>query len=324
VNDKFTWGAQLDVVWAQLDIMMAAPAGDLFGNGYYTGGNGSLNTGLAQPFETLANTGAGSTGGLLGTILTPTINGAIDNYVGRVDFSDDNDFTGKAFGYGLGGKLGFTFKANDKLTIGGAYHTKTNISDMETSDSAATLAFYNAADGSPLNNGSYTGKITVKDFQWPSTLALGAAFQATPKLMLVADVKRINWSEIIKDFNMTFTDANGGGTLDFTIPQNWEDQTVFQVGGQYQVNDKLAVRAGYNYGKNPVPDNKLQPLFPATPEQHITAGFGYTVDNKNSFAASVVYVPEVKNTSTVSQDTAGTFDITHSQLNVSFNYVRKL
>jgi long-chain fatty acid transport protein len=289
-----------------MDIMMAAPAGDMVSpDGYFTGGSGDIADN-ATTFRGFYNT-------------SPAL---VEGFVGRVDFSDDNDFTGQSFGYGLAGKLGFTFKANDKLTIGGAYHTKTDISDMETSNTGAHLAFYQGDQ--VFGTYEWTGKITIKDFQWPATTAIGAAYQATPKLMLVGDVKHIAWSDVMKDFNMTFTGAGAtDGTVDFTIPQNWKDQTVIQVGGQYQVNDKLAVRAGYNYGKNPVPDDKLQPLFPATPEKHYTLGAGYKLDNKNSFGASVAYAPEVENTSTVSPET-GSVEVTHSQLNITLNYVRKL
>lgn len=57
---------------------------------------------------------------------------------------------------------------------------------------------------------------------------------------------------------------------------NWEDQWVFALGAQYEINDSWTVRAGYNYGQNPVPDDTLNPLFPAIVEHHITAGFTYT------------------------------------------------
>ncbi len=40
----------------------------------------------------------------------------------------------------------------------------------------------------------------------------------------------------------------------------------------YRVSDRLTLRAGYNYGENPVPDETLTPLFPATVEHHASVG----------------------------------------------------
>ena len=63
------------------------------------------------------------------------------------------------------------------------------------------------------------------------------------------------------------------------MTQKWKDQTVVALGGAYLLNDALIVRAGYNYGKNPVPDSYLNALFPAIVESHYTLGFGYQLDS---------------------------------------------
>jgi len=47
---------------------------------------------------------------------------------------------------------------------------------------------------------SVSGKIAVRDFQWPETYGLGLAYQANDKLMIAADYKRINWAKVMKNF----------------------------------------------------------------------------------------------------------------------------
>ena len=60
------------------------------------------------------------------------------------------------------------------------------------------------------------------------------------------------------------------------MPMNvgWVDQDVFAVGAQYDVVENITVRAGYNWGNSPVRRNTINPLFPATPEHHLTVGVG--------------------------------------------------
>jgi len=41
----------------------------------------------------------------------------------------------------------------------------------------------------------------------------------------------------------------------------------------------LAERAGYNYGRDPIPPENLSPLLAAITEQHLTVGFGLQLDD---------------------------------------------
>jgi long-chain fatty acid transport protein len=220
----------------------------------------------------------------------------------RIDFSDDNSFTGAAKGYGYAGKLGLVYKATPTLNVGLTYHTRTMLSDMTTSDNGATFA-------------GMTGKVTIHDFQWPTTYGIGLAWQATPDLMLAADVKRIGWKENMNNYNLAFTPA-GGSEIPLTMAQNWENQNVYAIGVQYRVNERLNVRGGFNYGKNPVPDATLNPLFPATVQQHYTLGFDYRFGKADDIALAVSRAPKVSETN------AAGITITHSQLSAMISYGR--
>jgi long-chain fatty acid transport protein len=288
VNDRLAIGGSLDFVMAMLDLKMAVPGAAL--PGLVTGGDPGW-TGPGGALEML---------------------GAMDPHWGRFDFSDGSDMTGKAKGYGLAGKLGFTYKLTDNLTVGASYHTKTNLSDLETTTgNGATMSagFAGLPPAMTMN-----GKIKIRDFQWPETYGIGLAFQANDKLLLAADVKRINWSEVLESFKMTFSHS-AFGDLDVALDQNWDDQTVLNLGVEYQYSPKLALRAGLNLSDNPVPNTDLNYLFPATIENHVTLGFGYAINDSNSIAFSLSHAPEVK-------ETAGSGVTTsHAQTNWTFNYV---
>ena len=254
VNERLSFGATVDFVWAGLDLKMAVPASQL--------GSMSPSGSLAAILPTATATGDWGT--------------AYD--AARFDFDDESPYSGDAFGKGYAGKIGVVFQATESLTFGASYHSKTRLGDLKTND--AVVSLYDDTDGNPMNGAEVvvpmSGKITVKDFQWPSFIGAGASWLATPKVQLVMDIKHIQWAEVMESFDMRF--ENAMGELEVSMPQKWKDQTVVSLGGAYQFNEVLLLRAGYNYGKNPVPNSHLNVLFPAIVEHHYTLGFGYQLD----------------------------------------------
>ncbi len=300
VSDQLTVGGSVDWVWATMDIKMAAGAGDFM----------AMATGMT----------AGLGGAMAGMM------GAGANTF-RIDFSDSNDFSGKAFGSGFAGKLGFAYKVSPMLSIGGVYHSKTDLDDMETSSSGASFSAFTAggAMGAPVE-----GKITIHNFQWPETYGFGIAYQPNNSWLVVADYKRLNWSGVMKDFKMTYSTGNmGPGTqsADFKISQNWDDQDIFMLGASYRVNDALTVRMGGNFSSNPIPDNRVHPLFPAIIESHYTAGLGYMLGKQSGIDFSLAYAPKVTVTGNQTTGARGSgiganngVKISHSQLNWQVQY----
>lgn len=288
MNDRLTVGASLDYVWAGLDMAMATSTTRL--GGMVTGGT------LAPQVPGMMSMNGGAT-------------------AGRIAFSDSNDFTGSAKATGWGAKLGMTYAVSSDFSVGASYHGKTQLSDMETGDTAASFG---------MNNGvADTGKITVRNFQWPATTAVGMHWKASPKLSLAADIKHIAWRDVMKSFNMTYTSAQmmPGATLDFSLPQNWKDQTVTMLGMAYQFSDQTTLRAGVNMASNPIPDDLIHPLFPAIVKTHYTFGLGHQIDDQSSFDASITVAPKVtvvNNSGLAIGEPA--MAITHSQTNFQLMY----
>lgn len=253
--------AQLDLVWGSMDLLM-----DMDG----------------QTLAQLMGTGRVS-GALAGSLA-----GLGDLHYARFAFSDDSAVSGQAKGYGWGYKLGALWRVNEHLNLGATYHAKTHLGDMKTNQ--ATMR----AVGGGGDTGVMVGSVSVLDFQWPEVFGLGLAYDTGGDWFWAADVKRIRWSDAMKDFTIRF--SNAGGDLTASMPQNWKDQTVLSLGGQYRVNAKLVLRAGYNHADNTVPDATLNPLFPAIIEDHYTLGLGYRLDAGRTLAASIAYAPEVSQT----------------------------
>ena len=288
VNPDLTIGGSIDFVWAMLDLKMAASPAQL--GAMVTGGSGALGGALA--------------GGALGTADWA-----------RVDFSDNSKYTGQARATGYAGKIGFTYKISPVVTMGGVYQSKTSLSDMETSGGGASMS----ANPGHAATATFSdpGKITVHNFQWPETYGLGISVQANPKLMIAADYKHISWSNVMKSLNMTFTSAGMGGSVDFSLPQNWKDQNVFELGGSYKLTDALTLRAGANIANDPIPATYMNALFPAIEKNHYTAGVGYAVSKASDVNFSLEMAPKVSetNASGVTSD--------HSQTNWQLMYSKR-
>lgn len=312
VNDKLSVGASIDYVWAGMDLRMAmngAMMADMMPGGTQTPGTitgGIVNSMGGMFFDPTVNNFDGSS-------VAPTQNdfGISGLNGGYFDFADSSSFTGEAKGAGFAGKIGMTFKASDKLSIGASYHSKTNMGDLKTKNATVSMSVLmttvDTSTGTMITMPAdvvMEGDIAVQNFEWPATMALGMSFQANDKLMVVADVKRINWSEVMKNFTMRFdaksiTMAGTDVTGMFTAPdmtavmyQNWRDQTVIQLGAAYDVTDAATIRVGYNSSSNPIPDDTMNYLFPAITEKAYTMGLGYTMSEKSSVDVSLNYVPE--------------------------------
>ncbi len=203
----------------------------------------------------------------------------------EIDFRDDSDFTGAAKGYSVAAKLGFTYRLNDALTLGGVYQTAANLPDLKDDD------------------------YKVTGFDMPAMLGLGLAWQASERLMVAADVKDVMWGS-----SMNTVTIYQNGMVVAPFQQDWDDQIVLSLGLAYRFNDAFTGRVGYNHGKNPIPDAFVNYLWPAIMEDHYTAGFGYAFNKQSALNFGLSYVPEVS-------VTAGSgMTIDHSQINWQLMY----
>jgi long-chain fatty acid transport protein len=289
MSDTVTVGGTLDYVWAGMDLKMALTGAQF--------GDMVAALGGSQTFGTVSGSMASTLAGAFGGGSLTAMNWA------RVDFSNSSAFTGQAQGGGFAFKLGATFKASSDLTLGATFHSKTSMGDLTTTSASMSMNVDGPAVGGVPTTIPVTGSISVHNFQWPQTIGLGAAYQASDDLLLVADFKRIGWKDVMKDFNLTFTaDATqadpvatgfglGGQVVDMGMIQNWDDQNVIQIGAAYKVSSEFTVRGGINVANNPVPDQYMHPLFPAVAKTNLSAGFGYAFSKQSSIDASFAYVP---------------------------------
>ena len=323
VNEKFTVGVTFDFVWAGMDLQMAMSEGQF--------------QDMANPAAQNIGTISGSMVEAIGMFYEPFGGTGISQlYHAYFDFSNESSFFGEAKGYGAAGKLGLTYEITPAVTVGATYHSQTWLQDLETSNAKLSMglnadpgAFQGAPTGTYMDmEMSVTGTVTIKDFEWPWVIGGGVAFDASEKLMLAFDLKYIGWESAMKDFKMSFKadetveNGNFGGLeMDANLYQNWENQLVIALGGAYEATEALTLRGGYNYGKNPVPDQYVNALFPAIVEHHITLGAGYDW-GKNGLNGSFQTALENSQTNPGNGMTIPPVESTHKQYNFQFMYSR--
>ncbi|MEW6219434.1 MAG: outer membrane protein transport protein [Thermodesulfobacteriota bacterium] len=185
----------------------------------------------------------------------------------HVDYANLDLAAGGSHGYTAGLQLGGIYKIGD-FRLGASYVMAQKVTHERVFDFDAN------------------GVLDDLDLEQPQTLSFGVAYNPDPVFLVEVDAKWLNWS-----------DADGYSDFD------WSDQWVFALGVQYKPIDKLSLRAGVNYGENPVNEHQgwnalaaappVQGLnvfggqfayeyfrligFPAVVETHIGLGIGYEV-----------------------------------------------
>jgi len=305
VTDKLHLAATVDFVWGGLDLKMAMPGAQFFD--------------MIDPSQQHFGQASGSLVQSLGMILQQMPEGTTVDYA-YFDFANSDSFTGEAKGTGWGGKIGVVYEASSDWTLGLTYHAKTDLGSLSSSNANVSFQM-TMPDNMGTVNQTLTGDIDVVDFQWPAMLGAGVAYRPNPKTLLVFDLKQIYWSSVMDSLRMQFVASDdpangplGGQDLYAELYQDWSNQLVFALGGAYQINDQWTVRAGYNYGDNPVPSQYLNCLFPAIVQSHITAGFGWAWNQSSSIDFSTTYGLTVTDTN------GANVTVEHSQLNFQIMY----
>jgi long-chain fatty acid transport protein len=171
---------------------------------------------------------------------------------------------GQSQTYGIGAQLGVAYNMGDFVYAGLTYQSPVNMTYKRVFDSNG--------------NGQF------EDFKLtqPQELAFGVGVKPMDNLKVGMDIRWINWK-----------DAKGYKHF------QWKDQWVIALGGEFKPTQKLALRAGYNFGKSPIRGGAKDPTnsnnipdfnqqfsdfqiavfnligFPAITEHHITLGLGY-------------------------------------------------
>ncbi len=211
------------------------------------------------------------------------------------------------YSYGFGFKVGYIGQITEKLSIGLKYQSKMMMSEFT----------------------EYAGLFAESgDFDVPSVWTAGIAYAADREWTIVADVKRINYTDVksvsnpIKNLTTELEGAlgasNGAGF-------GWKEMMIYKLGLEYApYRSDWTYRIGASYGKNPIPESEMMfnILAPGVSESHITAGFSRKLDRKkgNAVHLAAMFSPTGSVKGSNIFDKVQIIELSMSQLELELSY----
>lgn len=196
---------------------------------------------------------------------------------------------GYDYSYGAGVRLGWQGHfLDDRVVLGAVYTSRTYMTKFDR----------------------YKGLFAEQgDFDIPENYGLGFALKVSKTLTIAGDVVRILYSDVASVGNDGPGNGLGGSAKQSDVVSRllptlasgnavnfgptalgadggygfgWKNMTVYKLGVAYDASDKLVLRAGYNYSKNPIDKNQavFSALAPATTERHYSVGFTYKLNTE--------------------------------------------
>ncbi len=166
---------------------------------------------------------------------------------------------------------GVIVKPIENVSLGFTYRAETSI------DFEGTADFHPTAALQPLFPG---GDVTTA-LRPPATWFAGIAWAPVKNIELELDFQGIQWSSYDKlalDFAVDNLNTAGVAQADVSMPKDYEDTYIIRLGGEYRIPVMgLALRAGYFYDRNPVPDKSLEPLLPDSDRHGLNIGLGIDI-----------------------------------------------
>lgn len=197
--------------------------------------------------------------------------------------------TATSFGYGA--TLGVKITPMKELTFGLAYETKSDFQDFEFTIPSHDVPTFQPPPA-PATVTLPGGKDKLA-FDQPAVASVGVAYRAIPALLLAVDVQWINWSDVMGKNKPKYTnDTQLTGAMPFNM--SWDDQIVYKLGVEVVATEAVKVRAGFDYGKNPLKaDRAFENIaFPAVAESHITLGLGWDITPAWGLQVGGMYSPK--------------------------------
>ena len=119
--------------------------------------------------------------------------------------------------------------------------------------------------------------------RFPQIASAGVSWRVQPRLRLAFQLDWLGWSDAFDKLRIKLTQGNnadlnalvGSNSAEDFVPLGWQDRFVYRTGVEYSVNGNVRLRAGYSYGKSPVPDETLTPLTAAILEHSVSTGVGW-------------------------------------------------
>ncbi len=137
-----------------------------------------------------------------------------------------------------------------------------------------------------LNIGSNPSVGARADLNLPEIVQLGINQRVTDKFSVQAGATWFGWDSFQ---DITVVSKASGAQLSQTV-QDYQSTWALAVGGEYDLNDKWTLRAGYQFDATPTTDEFRTTLTPDGDRHWFAAGATYNLNEKISLDVAATYV----------------------------------
>lgn len=276
MTNRLAVGGAIDAVYEDLNLRSFVPGSEL---------------------QSLAAAGL-ATGSLVASL------GQVPGLVGGyVNFYKNSPIGGALYGWGVGGRLGLTYRFDARTRVGMVYNFQTDVANLTGGGQLSAVTINGAL---PLY-----GRYTVYNFQLPASFIVGISRKVADTGLVTFDFKRILFAAVNRFLSFGFS-QDAGGSLNVNIPTYGPNVDVFALGGAYRVGQNTILRGGVQYAQEPENPKFLSALLPGIPTVQFTAGIGYRIGKRNSVDLALEYANKT--------ETGYPFQTTHIQYQVSLGY----
>ncbi|MFH0933237.1 MAG: outer membrane protein transport protein [Nitrospirota bacterium] len=154
-------------------------------------------------------------------------------------------------GTGIGYNFGILLEPHRDISIGASYRSeiKVDIDGRATHDDVNPFL----SAGFPNTNGD-------TDITLPQQIHVGVYYKGLDPLTFEVALRWEGWSSY--DQLKISLDKPVFNSKTSVAEKDWEDTYSVSIGAKYQLNDSVALLAGYLYGGNPIPDKTFEPAIP--------------------------------------------------------------
>jgi long-chain fatty acid transport protein len=245
-------------------------------------------------------------GGLDVVYMEGLLSKSVDTIPEVVSAGFENHYEVKGDDWGVGWNIGAFYKLTEATTLGLTYRSEIEIELEGDSEFESEFKYYNSTAGTIDSFGNIRDQGSKVPLTTPASATLAATHQLNDELLLQAGVTWTGWSSF-ESFDVIATENTAGFSdgVDISdvsatnglsdgyighIDESWVDVWALALGGTYQLNDKVVLRAGYAYDQSPVRDEYRTARVPSSDRQWLTVGAGYTVDQNLSVDVAAGYL----------------------------------
>ena len=155
---------------------------------------------------------------------------------------------------GVGYNFGILIDPHKDVSIGASYRSKIKV----TIDGNASFGL--PAGTPPPISGLFPNTTGNTDITLPQQVHVGVYYKGFDPLTVEVGLRWEGWSSY-DQLRINFDQPIAGSFASIT-PKDWKDTYSVMFGARYQLNNTIALLAGYLYGGNPVPDHTFEPSIP--------------------------------------------------------------